>query len=142
MHPMNRLLMISLLAVAPLVAIALFPLQAYAEKPREAATLSTSLEAWVTLLEKDDLTTASKRWTRGAQAARAMEQWWPRLRACQQDYNYRRWLDQRPETDGPGAGGIGEATKFTVGGHSYGHLHVNWEKGDGGWKITGVWMCR
>ena len=113
------------------------------ETPRDAQpSLSEALENWVALLEQDDVKTPAKRWAADEQAAKALEQHWPQLKQCHQDYNYRTWIDGDPHTGRPGARRVGDATKFTVGGHEFGHLHVNWVKRDNGWRIAGVWMCR
>ncbi len=31
---------------------------------------------------------------------------------------------------------------FTLGGHEYGHLHMDFVEGDSGWRLAKVWMCR
>lgn len=105
-------------------------------------SLAESLEAWVTLVEKDDLKTASERWGRDAGAGEALTQHWARLKQCHKEHNYRNWLEKDRESGGVGAKQIGDATTFTVGGHSFGHLHVKWEKGESGWRISSVFQCR
>jgi hypothetical protein len=105
-------------------------------------TFAQSLEEWITLLEKDDVATAAKRWARDTKAADAMRQHWSRLKDCHREYDYRSWLEKHPGTGDPGARHVGDPTRFTVGGHDYGHLHVVWEKDDAGWRIGGVWECR
>ena len=48
------------------------------------------------------------------------------------------------EKDGKGeedATKVGEGTKFKLGGHDYGHTHVDWEKTDAGWRVAAVWIC-
>lgn len=112
-----------------------------AVSPEDPPSLADSLEVWVTRLEKDDLKAATD-FARDAGAARAVRDRWDQLKKCHADYDYRRWLDANPETKGAGARRIGDATEFTVGGHAYGHVHVRWEKTDGGWKVADVWLCR
>jgi hypothetical protein len=105
-------------------------------------SLSGAIEDWIVLLEKDDATAAAGRWSGGDEAAKALQDHWARLRECHKRYDYRKWLDGKHDAGDAGAADIGDATKFTVGGHAYGHLHTNWTKTDKGWRISGVWMCR
>jgi hypothetical protein len=105
-------------------------------------TSAQSLDEWITLLEKDDVATAAKRWARDTEAADAMRQYWTRLKECHRKYDYRARLDNQPGANDPGAPRVGDATQFTVGGHDYGHLHVAWERGDAGWRIASVRECR
>lgn len=109
---------------------------------KSPATLADALEDWVRLLEKDDVKTAAQRWAADAEAAKVLAERWPQLKECHKDHNYRAWLDTPPQSKGPGAKQIGDATEFTVGGHSFGHHHVVWKKTDAGWRIANVWMCR
>jgi len=99
-----------------------------------ATTLDQALEAWIVLLEANDLETARKRWGKDAVARESMKQWWANLGDCHKKYDYRKWLDRAKQ--------IGDAAKFKVGGHSFGHMHVDWEKTEQGWRIGKVWMCR
>ena len=99
------------------------------EKSPKQATLVEALEDWIVLLEKDDIDTAQKRW-----ANVSLKKWWGNVRACHKEYDYRKWLD--------GARHIGDATEFKVGGHIYGHMHVDWKKTERGWRIAEVFMCR
>ena len=105
-------------------------------------TLSSAIEDWIVLLERDDARVAAERWAANDETAKAIKDQWGRLRECHKQYDYRKWLDGRHEPGGAGAAKIGDGTKFTVGGHSFGHLHTNWEKTDKGWRVTRVWMCR
>ena len=105
------------------------------------ASLAASLEDFIRLLEKDDLKSAG-RWARDAEAGKLLEERWAQLRQCHKDYDYRKWLDGDPAGAGPGARQVGDATKFTVGGHSYGHHYVDWEKGANGWRIADLRICR
>ena len=100
----------------------------------KTATLVQSLEDWIVLLETGEMETAQKRWANDSATADAMKQWWAKLENCHKQYDYRKWLD--------GARQIGDATKFKVGGHSCGYMHVDWEKTAHGWRIARVWMCR
>ena len=107
----------------------------------ERTSLARCLEDWVTQLEKGDVKAAT-RFARDADAARAIKERWEQLKKCHADYDYRRWLDSNPDTKGHGARGVGDATQFTVGGHSHGHVHVRWEKTEGQWEVADVWLCR
>jgi hypothetical protein len=114
------------------------------------ATLAEALEDWIGLIEKDDLKTAQERWTANATAAKELAELWERVKAAHKQFDCRKWLDNRTATEGNpiremhpgGAKQIGDATKFKVGGHGIGHLHIDWEKTDGGWRIAKVWGCR
>jgi hypothetical protein len=120
------------LAIAPTARCA-------AEKSK--ASLPEALEHWIKLVEQDDLK-AAKQWAANPEAEKKLEQTWPQVRQCHKEYDYRRWIERQPEGGGAGAKGVGDATSFTVGGHSFGHVHVKWEKSDAGWRIADVFMCR
>ena len=136
MHRFHRFTLPALVALTSLVCLP-------ARADRQPPTLAQSLEDWIVLLEKDDLKTARDSWAAGPEAADALSQQWTQLRQCHKDHNYRAWLDKRPGAEGgAGAKEVGEATQFTVGGHEFGHLHVDWQKTDKGWRIGKVWMCR
>ena len=131
-------------SVVVVVLVALFglaPASAAADRGEADVPLAEALEDWVRSLEQGDAESAAK-WAGGPEAAKAQAQWWDQLKQCHKEYDYRAWLDRDPATGGPGARKIGDAGKFTVGGHSFGHLHVNWVKGKAGWRISGVWACR
>jgi hypothetical protein len=100
----------------------------------KTATLDKALEAWIDLLETDKVEAAQKQWAKDDGASGTIKQWWAKLRDCHKEYDYRKWLEQAKK--------IGDATKFKVGGHDYGYMHVDWEKADQGWRIAKVWMCR
>ena len=125
--------------IAPLDAAP--PAVAAAPDPK-TASLDQAIEDWVTLLEKGDAKTAAARWAKGGDAAKAMADAWPRLAQAHKSHDYRKWLDKLPDTGAPGARRVGDAKNFTLGGHSYDHLHVEWAKGDDGWRIANVWTCR
>ena len=108
----------------------------------KSASLEQAIGDWVALLEKDDAKTAAARWAKHGDAAKAMTEAWPRLAKAHKAYDYRKWLDRLPDYGGPGARQIGDAKTFTLGGHSYDHLHVDWAKGDDGWRVANVWTCR
>ena len=103
------------------------------ERPSKA-TLVQALEDWIILLEANNTEAAQKRWANDTPAADQMKQWWAKLAECRKQYDYRKWLD--------GAKQIGDAKEFKVGGHDYGHMHVDWKKTDQGWRIAKVWICR
>lgn len=115
------------------------------EKPIEPRTapLAQAIDDWAALLEKDAADLAVKRWSADEKAADALREHWPRLRACHKQYDYRKWLDRSGE-DGRDAGArqIADGKRFRIGGHSFGHEHVDWKKTDQGWRITGAWTCR
>jgi hypothetical protein len=98
------------------------------------APLAEALEDWIGLLEKDDVRSASIRWSRDAPAATAMARYWGQLEAAHRRFHYRKWLAF--------ARTIGDGRAFTVGGHSFGYVHVDWEKTADGWRIAQVWVCR
>lgn len=105
-------------------------------------TLAMALENWIVLVQQDDAKTAAERWAGSGEAAKAMSEAWPQLKQCHKEYNYRTWLDASPPAGGAGAKQIGDATQFTVGGHSFGHLHVVWKRSAAGWRVADVFMCR
>ena len=78
--------------------------------------------------------TAQKRWAKDSAATTTMKQWWARLGDCHKQYDYRKWLERAKQ--------IGDGTHFKVGGHSFGFMHVDWEKADHGWRIAKVWECK
>jgi hypothetical protein len=96
--------------------------------------LADAVEDWIGLLAADDLQGASRKWARDDEARKQMEKFWPTLRQCNQQYDYRKWLDSAKKADG-------QAT-FKVGGHEYGFMHVDWAQTAGRWQIQRVWMCR
>jgi hypothetical protein len=105
------------------------------------ATLAIAIEAWVVLLENDD-PRAAERWAGDEAASKALKEQWAKLRECHKQYDYRKWIDGSYEPGSTGAAKIGDAARFTVGGHSYGRLHTEWARTDDGWRVNTVWMCR
>jgi hypothetical protein len=91
-------------------------------------------------VEKDDLKSA-RQFAATPDAAAKLEKVWPQVRQCHKQFDYRRWIERVPD-GGEGAKGVGDATAFTVGGHSFGHVHVKWERSDAGWRIADVFLCR
>jgi hypothetical protein len=107
--------------------------------PPRQPTLAEALETWVTLLEKDDAETAI-RWAANDAAAKQITEHWALLKENHKKFDYRNWLKG---IDGqPGALQSADANQFKIGGHSYGHLHVDWVKTGGSWQVANVWMCR
>lgn len=98
------------------------------------ATLGEAIEDWVKLIEANDAKTAAERWTAGEKAAGELNELWQQQCAAHKKHDYRKWIEQ--------AGKIGDETKFKVGGHSVGHIHVDWIRTRSGWRIEHVWMCR
>jgi hypothetical protein len=129
---------VALLAVA---SVALASGRVRAAERTSNESLDVTLDRWITLVEKDDLK-AAKQLAVNADAGSKLEKMWPQVRECHKQYDYRRWLEKVPEGGGPGAKAVGDATGFTVGGHSFGHVHVKWEKSDDRWRIADVFMCR
>ena len=125
-----------------LAAIALACAATHAAEKNAPDPLADALEDWIVLVEKDDAKTAAERWASSAESAKAMAEKWPQLKQCHKEYNYRAWLDASPPAEGTGARQIGDAARFTVGGHSFGHLHVVWRKSTAGWRVADVFMCR
>lgn len=138
---MNRAGIVLLLVVPFTLARAPTHAPVYAAEGKADVPLAEALEEWVGLLEKGDVKAAG-RWARDADAAEAVAGRWAQLRQCHEDHDYRTWLDRDPATGGPGARQIGDVSKFTVGGHSFGHHHVDWAKGAHGWRIVDVRICR
>jgi hypothetical protein len=134
----RHVLVVAMLSL--IVAAAMAP-AASAPEPK-ATSLSGAIKDWATLLEKDDAAAAAERWAGGDEAAKSLKEHWARLRECHKQYDYRKWIDGKQEAGGAAAANIGDATQFTVGGHSYGHLHTTWTKTDKGWRVSNVWMCR
>jgi len=99
-----------------------------------AAALVDAIKDWVLLLEADNLAEASQRWCNNEDAAQQMEKFWPNLKNCHQQFDYRTWTDQ--------AGKVGNSTTFTVGGHDAGHMHTVWSLTAAGWRIGEVFICR
>ena len=121
-----------------LFTLALTCAAARATSPRPPSTLPDALSDFVTLLEKDDAKAASQRWARDAEAEKALTQYWPQLKQCHKDHNYRTWLDKAKTAEKE----TRDNASFTVGGHSYGHVHLVWQKSDAGWRVANVFMCR
>jgi hypothetical protein len=128
----------TVLVVASLAAVAA-AVKSFAVGPTKAS-LAAGLEDWIVLMEKDDANLAASRWTKDAQTAKDLKQYWASLRECHKNFNYRNWLDKQGE--GGGATKIADARSFKVGGHDFGHMHIHWEKTANGWRIGRVWMCR
>ncbi len=109
-------------------------------RPTVAATapsqsgLAEAIEDWVRLLEAGNPAAASKRWASDQEAAGQLTRWWGTLRQCHQRYDYRRWARQAER--------LADAKAFKVGGHDYGHMHIDWERTARGWRIVRVWPCR
>jgi hypothetical protein len=102
--------------------------------PAPSPTLADAIEDWIGLLEADDLPSASERWAKDDEAKTQLERFWGKLRTCNEQYDYRNWLEAAGEADGENS--------FTVGGHSYGFLHTDWVATPLGWRIRSVWACR
>jgi hypothetical protein len=97
----------------------------------KSVTLDAVLETWIVALEKDDLKAANA-FAADEKATKEMESFWKNLKAAHAKHDYRKL-----------AAGTKDATAtFKVGGHKFNHMHVDWEKGDAGWRIKKVWMCR
>ena len=128
-------------AFLALVSVGLACGRAYAAEGKPKEALDVTLDRWITLVEKDDLK-AAKQLAAGPDSATKLEKMWAQVRQCHTQYDYRRWLEKIPEGGGAGAKAVGDATSFTIGGHSFGHVHVKWEKSGDGWRIADVFMCR
>ena len=110
----------------------------------KSASLATAVADWITLLEKSDLKTATARWAADDNAAKSLAQEWDSLQKLHKEHDYRRWLKKSDNTPNPAptADQITDATHFKVGGHAYGHRHIEWIKTNTGWRIANVWLCR
>lgn len=126
---MKQLILLVALILATLPARAAVPAPAVENKALPAA-----VEAWVSLLEKDQATEAAKTCVADEKAAEQMTRYWKNLKGAHAKHDYRKWLEQAATTP--------DDQSFTIGGHSYAHMHVVWSKTDKGWRITNVFMCR
>ncbi len=105
-------------------------------KAVEAEDLAEALRDWIGLIEADDAKAASTRWAKDKAASRAMRGAWggpSGIKRAHKTYNYRKWLER--------AKAVGTARTFKVGGHEFGHLHIDWEKTADGWRIARVSHC-
>lgn len=100
----------------------------------DKASLSEAIDDWVRLIEADELTKASQRWSQNEETTQQLAKWWDRLKRCHQQFDYKNWSRQAKELEKP--------KKFTVGGHSYGYMNTVWEQTPEGWRITHVFICR
>jgi hypothetical protein len=87
---------------------------------------------FVNLLRADEMKTAVDRW---GSADSKLDEYWKILRECDAKFDYTNWITGKFKP-------AGDETKFTVGGHSYGHMHIEWQATRQGWRIVKVWMCR
>ncbi|HEX8915436.1 MAG TPA: hypothetical protein VF796_23995 [Humisphaera sp.] len=138
-RPMLFVLALSLFAIAR-PAAAVTPVEKPKDVDPSAATLAVAVSDWVSLLEKDDAKTAAIRWAANPEAAKLMTEHWPLLKERHGKFDYRTWINGK---DGiAGAAAVGDARIFKVGGHAFGHLHVDWEKTAAGWRVVNVYQCR
>jgi hypothetical protein len=107
--------------------------------PSDRSSLPVALEDWVSLIEKDDVKSAGGRWAKDEKAAAQIRGHWPMIRRAHQAHDYRKWFDGKGRGD---AADVGDANQFKLGGHEFGHVHVDWEKTDAGWRVAAVWICR
>ena len=135
MHRLHRFVVPCLAAVIAFASARASASEPKSPEPKSPPSLAAALEDWIVLLEKDDLKTARDRWAGGAEAAEAMAREWKQLKACHKEFNYRTWIDRAAPA---GA----DPTRFTVGGHEYGHRHVIWHKTDKGWRVGEIQLCR
>jgi hypothetical protein len=98
----------------------------------ENPTLPQALGDFVQLLQADDLKSASEKWAR---PDAKLGDFWKNLRECHAKYDYNNWVTGQHKPQG-------DEMNFKVGGHSYGHMHIDWEKTNDGWRIVKVWICR
>jgi hypothetical protein len=130
---------------APAQALAVAPCGSSGAEARDVADraavpLADALADWITLVEKDNAAAASSRWAADPEARDQMTRLWTDLRDRSGRYQYRNWLTG--EAGVPSAANAGGGKDFTVGGHDFGHLHVNWAKTDQGWRFKSVFACR
>jgi len=103
------------------------------------ADLAATLDAWIVVVEKDDAKGAAERFGKDEKAAAQVREHWAMVRRAHSAHDYRKLFDGMGEED---ATKVGEGAKFKLGGHEYGHTHVDWEKTDKGWRVAAVWICR
>jgi hypothetical protein len=109
------------------------------QTPPASQSLAAAMEQWISAIESDNVA-AAERIAAGDKAAAEIKEHWQAMKENHKKFYYRAWI---AGTDGcPSAEKIGDAATFEVGGHSYGHLHVEWTKSGGEWRIGKVWMCR
>jgi len=106
------------------------------------AKLAEALAGWIALLENDQPKTALLRWAKDEAVDQSLTKTWARLRRLHKHYDYRSWIDSTMGRNSVSAKGIGDAKKFTVGGHDFGYAHIDWQKTTVGWRIARVWTCR
>lgn len=134
------LIALALALLAPVHLLATAPTPASGPGKAVATDLPAALEEWVKLLEKDDAGKAAA-WAADEATAKEVKAQWDAMRRNHKAHDYRKWVNgQGPGI--PAAKAVGDAKSFTVGGHEFGHLHVDWSKTDRGWRITKVWLCR
>ena len=143
-NPILIALSLALLAPAHLSAAAPTPAseptKAVAAAAAAAADLAGALEEWVKLLEKNDAEKAAG-WAADEATAKEVKAQWDAMKRNHKAHDYRKWIDGRAKGVAA-AKAVGDAKSFTVGGHEFGHLYVDWAKSDRGWRISGVRMCR
>jgi hypothetical protein len=133
-YPVAILISMATFVAQPALHPASAPQQQVA--PAAKATLAQSLEEWVRTIEADDPKAAAKL-AANEQAAGQIAEHWAAMKANHKTFDYRKWI--AGQSGEASAVKIGDATAFTVGGHSYGHLHIEWAKAGDDWRIGEVW---
>ena len=126
----NRTIALSVLCFV--LALMVSPLLR-AEDAKAPPVLADTLKDWISQLETDSVK-APVKYAKDEKAAKLMEEHWETLKKAHEKHDYRKWLESAQKAD--------KEAKFIVGGHDYSHLHVEWAKTDGGWKVSSIWFCR
>ena len=138
---LNLTLMVLAFAfLAPARLSAVTPVPADEPTKVAATPLAAALEDWIARLEKDDAGKAAE-WAADESTAKEVKAQWDAMKRNHKAHDYRKWIDGRAKGVAA-AKAVGDAKSFTVGGHEFGHLYVDWAKSDRGWRISGVRMCR
>lgn len=130
---MNTITRICTTALFALVVLLAADGSAGAKEAERPATLAETLDDFIAALETDSVK-APVKFAKDEKSAKALQENWDALKKAHEAHDYRKWLAAAKTVEK-------EAT-FTVGGHEYDHLHVEWVKMDGGWKLGGVRLCR
>ena len=125
-----------------------------AEKPSEEAAakpvsidprtapLAEAIADFGAAVQADDLKRA-QRWSR---EPKELAKNWPGVKAQHKQFGYDRWIKEATKRESRPADAKEapeeDPNRFTVGGHMYRHLHINWEKGENGWRIAAFFICK
>ena len=108
----------------------------------KTATLAEAITDFGEAVQKGDLKRA-QRWTRDP---KELAEYWEYVRAQHKKFGYETWIKHARQLEirpGDVEGAPKKASnRFTIGGHDYDHLHIVWEKREGGWRISSLITCK